>query len=263
MSTFYTFKNKVNEPEPLVKNPGEVEGQVFEIGDCENSTLVVMDFCDQVQIDQVKNSRIFIGACSTSIFIRNCSDCIFYTCSRQLRLRDVVNCTLYTFSMAEVHIEDSNNVKFAPFNGGYPDHAKHLAAANLDTSHNLWYDVFDHSDPQKTRVNWSLLEATLYEPQWFPAGTPCPLALERNEVGSVVKQGDEGMQSFSRDQVMAQAVEAPPAPPAQAPAPAPAAEVTPAPSSAPSEPAEVIAPPAPPSEEVAPESGAPPLPPAP
>jgi len=142
MLTFYSFKNKKDEPVPLIKLPNTIDGQMFDIADCENSTLVVLDHCEQVQIDQVKNSRIFIGACESSMFIRNCDNCTFYTACRQLRLREVTNSTFYIFSQAEVHIEYSSALKFAPFNGGYPEQAAHFAKAKLKGDHNLWYDIF-------------------------------------------------------------------------------------------------------------------------
>lgn len=233
MATFYTFKDKKNLTEPLVKNPGDIDGQMFDIGDCENSTLVIMDNCEQVQIDQVKNCRIFIGACASSIFIRNCENCVFYTSCRQLRLREVVNSTFYIYSMSEVHIEYSNALQFAPFNGGYPEHENHLRAANLNPSHNLWYDIFDHNDPGKNKGNWKLLPVDEYEAPWFPAGEPCALAVPLTAAGSVVRtdqapDGGNGAtggneQAFSIQQMIAdaEALKAaaasspvPPAPPA-------------------------------------------------
>jgi len=74
-----------------------------------------------------------------SIFIRDCSGCTFYTVCRQLRLRTVTDSKFYIYSMAEVHIEFSNTISFAPFNGGYPEHAAHIKKANLNLEHNLWY----------------------------------------------------------------------------------------------------------------------------
>lgn len=184
MLTFYSFKDKVNEPEPLIKQPGSIDGQQFDIGDCENSTLCVLDYTEQVQIDECKKCRIFIGACTSSLFIRNCTDCVFYTCCRQLRLRDVTNCTFYIYSMSEVHIELSNALKFAPFNGGYPGQADHMKQANLDPTHNLWYDIFDHNDPGKTHENWALLDKSLYEEPWFPLGQSEPPAIPLVEIGT-------------------------------------------------------------------------------
>eukprot|EP01038_Epipyxis_sp_PR26KG_P014276 gene14276-19153_t len=203
MANFYTFKNKVNESNPLIKSPGDIEGQVFDIADCENSTLVVMDHTEQVQIDMVKGCRVFIGACASSIFIRNCDNCTFYTCCRQLRLREVTNCTFYIYSMSEVHIEYSNSLRFAPFNGGYPEQSKHLTAANLDIKHNLWYDIYDHNDAAKSHANWSLLPESDYEAPWFPQGIPCEPAIPKTLPGSVVRNDDGGtMQSFSLQQLV-------------------------------------------------------------
>jgi hypothetical protein len=102
MATFYTFKNKTNET--CVKNPGEIDGQMFDIGDCTNSNLVLMDNCEQVQIDVVTNSRVFVGACASSIFIRNCSNFLFYKCCRQHSLLEFKQITIYIYYMAEVDI---------------------------------------------------------------------------------------------------------------------------------------------------------------
>ena len=166
----------------------------FDIADCTDSVLVVADHCEQIQIDCCKGCRIFIGACTSSIFIRNCDNCVFYTCCRQLRLREVTNSVFYTYSMSEVHIEETNTVKFAPFNGGYPEHGDHLRKANLDPDYNLWYDIFDHNDPAKTGENWSLLPQEEYEAGWFPFGEEIEVACARTAVGSVQKiQEDSDM----------------------------------------------------------------------
>lgn len=200
MTTFYSFKGvKGGKPDP--KMPGTIDGQMFDIADCEDAELVVMDHCEQVQIDEVKNSRVFVGACESSMFIRNCTGCTFFVACRQLRLREVTDCTFYCFSTAEVHIEYSNTVRFAPFNGGYPEQAAHLSTAKLPVDHNLWYDIFDHNDPAKTRTNWSLLPEDQYESGWFPLGD-CERAIPITKPGTVMRvdgdtTGDGGMQSFS------------------------------------------------------------------
>jgi len=170
------------------------------ITDCEDTELVVMDHCEQVQIDDVKNSKVFVGACESSMFIRNCTGCTFYIACRQLRLRDCKDCTFFCFSTAEVHIEYSSNVQFAPFHGGYPEQADHLQAAKLPyLEHNLWYDIFDHNDPDKTGNNWSLLPEGAYGRGWFPAGH-CEPAVPLTKPGSVKRvagdtTGDGGKES--------------------------------------------------------------------
>ena len=222
MLTFYSFKNKVNEPEPLMKAAGTIDGQQFDMADCDNSTLVVMDHCEQVQIDQVNNCRVFVGACESAMFIRNCTNTTFYTCCRQLRLREVTNCTFYIYSMAEVHIEYSSGLKFAPFNGGYPEQAAHFQKIKLDPQQNLWYDVFDHNDSAKTRVNWSLLPLGEYEAPWFPVGE-CERAVPLSQAGSVQRadlvDSQAGGQAFGIEQMIAdaQAMATPKSPPKSPP----------------------------------------------
>lgn len=212
MATFYSFKNVINAAEPKIKNPGSVDGQMFDIADCEGSTLVVMDHTEQVQIDQVNNCKVFIGACASSIFIRNCKNCTFYTCCRQLRLREVEDCVFYIFSMSEVHIEYSSKLKFAPFNGGYPEHANHLKAANISSQPNLWYDIYDHNDPNKSGLNWTLMSDSDYEEPWFPAGETCEIVVPKTAPGSdKTRAVEQSMQSFSLQQMMIDAGEKAPA----------------------------------------------------
>lgn len=200
--TFYSFKDKSDEQTPLIKLPGSIGGQMFDIADCKNCTMIIMDQTEQVQIDDVSNCKILVGACASSIFIRNCKNCVFYTCCRQLRLRDVTDCKFYIYSMAEVHIEYSSRVFFAPFNGGYPEHLEHLKAANLEVNRNLWYDIYDHNDPNKSHLNWGLIPEAEYEEPWFPNGI-CEPAVPRTVPGSVIiPQSDQHMQSFSLQKMM-------------------------------------------------------------
>lgn len=61
--TYYSFHDvrDARGKAALVKQPGTVSGQMFDIINCMDSELIIMDSCEQVQIDQAKNCRIFIG----------------------------------------------------------------------------------------------------------------------------------------------------------------------------------------------------------
>jgi len=194
MATFYSFKNKKSEPNPLVKKAGEVDGQVFDMADCEDCTLIVMDKCEQVQIDKLVRCRVFVGACASSIFIRDCTDCTFYTSCRQLRIRDCTSSKFYSYSMSEIHIELSSGLQFGHLNGGYPEQAAHFKEIKLDAKQNLWFDIYDHNDADKTGSNWSLIKE--YDEPWFP-GEACDICVTTSQgVAGAVAAGQTG-DSFS------------------------------------------------------------------
>jgi hypothetical protein len=168
MKTQFTFEGR--ESETLVKNPGEVHGMPFDIVDCANCTILILDDCDQVQIDEVVDSCIFIGASSGSVFLRNCRNCTFTIATKQLRTRNCENCTLNLYCMTEPVIEYSKKMQFAPFNGAYDGHELSLAEAGLDPYTNKWSEVFDFSDPSKTGANWSIAEEDEERMLWCPLG---------------------------------------------------------------------------------------------
>lgn len=95
------------ESENLTKRPGSILGQPFTIANCSNCTITIPDYCDQVQIDDVTNCRIFIGASSGSIFVRDCKDCTLTIASKQFRSRDCYNCTVYLYCATVPIIETS------------------------------------------------------------------------------------------------------------------------------------------------------------
>lgn len=204
MLNYYSFKDKHDIRSPLIKIPGSIDGQPFEIASCSNCTLVVLDHCAQVQIDDCRDCRILIGACSSSIFIRNSTNCSFYVCGKQIRVREVTKSTFYIYSFAEVHIELSKKLNFAPFNGGYPEQTKHFIDAQLDPHHNLWYDIYDHNDQEAKRLNWALLDPNDYESPWFPAD-PCDPLVKITKPGSVSTDSSSAQvgQSFGLNQMIA------------------------------------------------------------
>ena len=157
----------------IVRQDGDIEGQPFDIMDIKNSTIVLMDHMDQVQIDNVDNCKILIGASSESVFVREAKDCIFTIACKQLRTRDCINCTFHLYSKTEPVIELSNGLIFKPFNVVYPKLVNHFASANLDVNCNQWSEIFDFNDESKTGMNYSV-QNVLESPHdkdfqmWYP-----------------------------------------------------------------------------------------------
>ncbi|CAM9987839.1 unnamed protein product, partial [Phaeothamnion confervicola] len=181
--TQFTFKGRARET--LRKAPGSINGQAFDLADLQECEVLLLDRSDQVQCDEVGDSRVFIAACCESLFVRDCSGCIFVAACKQLRTRDCADCTFYLYSKTEPVIETSHGLRFAPFNGAYIGHDEHLRLANLE-SPNLWFAIFDFNDEAKTNANWSLLAPEDEEPPWRPLDDGADVAVPRTAPGDVV-----------------------------------------------------------------------------
>mmetsp|Transcript_23443 Transcript_23443/g.30628 ORF Transcript_23443/g.30628 Transcript_23443/m.30628 type:complete len:325 (+) Transcript_23443:135-1109(+) len=216
MKTELTFESKTGET--LIKQPGKVDGQPFDILKLTNCEVVVADCADQVQIDECTGCKMYIGACSSSIFIRNCQDCTFYLATAQLRTRDCENCTFRLYSMTEPIIESSVSMTFSPFLGGHPNQGQHMRQAGLDPAVNKWALIFDFNDPNKTGENFTVVsKGTTIDP-WHPIG---PAENPLSDPWLV-----NGQEMMERAQSVLPEVGAPPE--TQAP-PAPTSTETPAP----------------------------------
>lgn len=129
----------------LIRRAPIVSGQGFEIADVTNCTIMVLDHANQVQIDNAVKCKIFIGASSSSVFIRDCKDCTFTIACKQLRTRDCNNIDINLLCTSEPVVEATTNARIYPFNGSYAGIAEHLKAANLSVEKNTWHKVFDFS----------------------------------------------------------------------------------------------------------------------
>ncbi|KAF4034398.1 Tubulin binding cofactor C domain-containing protein [Phytophthora infestans] len=152
----YTFRNKKDET--LMKLPGQIEGQPFDVSDLEGCTVMLLDHINQVQIDNLANCRVFVGPSSESVFVRNCSNCVFTIACKQLRTRDCSGCSIYLYSLTDPIIETSQQMTFAPFNGAYCGIERNFTDARLEPANNHWSQLYDFNDPNKTGANWRILQ---------------------------------------------------------------------------------------------------------
>jgi len=141
----------------LRREPGEIGGQAFDLSNIKDSTVLLLDNCDQVQVDNLTNCKVFIGPASGSIFIRNCHKCTFTMACKQLRTRDCSDCTISLFVVGDPIIETSTAMRFAPFNGEYSQLQAQFDRARFDRSANKWDRVYDFNDEGKTGENWSIM----------------------------------------------------------------------------------------------------------
>lgn len=160
----YTFRNKTNET--LMKLPGQIEGQPFDVSDLEGCTVMLLDHINQVQIDHLSNCRIFVGPSSESVFVRNCTNCVFTIACKQLRTRDCFDCSIYLYSLTDPIIETSEQMTFAPFNGAYCGIERNFTDARLEPTNNHWSQVYDFNDPEKSGANWRVLNQEEEKAPW-------------------------------------------------------------------------------------------------
>lgn len=205
------------EGQEIIRRSPIVGGQAFDIEHVKNCQILVLDHTEQVQIDFAEGCRIFIGACCSSVFIRNCRDCEFTVACKQLRTRDCNDIRVNLFCSSEPVVETTTNAKIFPFNGSYAGIKDHFLAANLDPGHNTWYKVFDFSkDASEAEVpqpHFSVVRKR--NPEWRVEGgegvnaNPVPLASDTATDAEDGGEGDgatKGVFSFDQTQEEVEAI---------------------------------------------------------
>lgn len=164
-STFYSFKGKVGEK--LQKVSGDIRGNSFDLCDLKECEVQLLDHTGQVFADDLINCKVYIGACASDVFVRNCVNCTFTIACKQLRLRDCSHTTLYLYSKTRPALESSHHMLLAPFNGSYPRQRIHFKQAGLDPEFNKWDQVHDFSAriAEIPKPHWGKLPDAKYE-EW-------------------------------------------------------------------------------------------------
>lgn len=137
-----------------IKEPGQINGQMFIIEDCEDCDIYVCDYTAQVQIDYCKNCRIFVGPSESSIFIRNCENCKCIIACQQYRARECVDCDTLLFASTAPVVESSKNMRFGCFRFFYFNLAQQFKSVNMSVYDNKWSEVYDFTP---TDGNFSFL----------------------------------------------------------------------------------------------------------
>lgn len=138
-----------------VKEQGSIDGEQFNIEECSDCDIFLLDRIAQVFVDECKNCRIFIGPTESSVFIRNCQNCNLVLACQQFRARDCLHCKVALFCTTQPIIETSQQMSFACFDFFYFSLREQLAKAGLKLWNNKWWQIHDfnhnHENP-----NWAL-----------------------------------------------------------------------------------------------------------
>ena len=121
-----------------------------------------------IHINKLTNCKIFSGPVSGSIFIRECTNCVFVVPCQQLRIHTTKLTTFYIHVTSRAIIEDCSEVEFGPYNWTYPNIEEHYKLSGLDKTRNSWNDIDDFNwlAADKHSPNWKLVSDDKMSPKW-------------------------------------------------------------------------------------------------
>mmetsp|Transcript_17705 Transcript_17705/g.41564 ORF Transcript_17705/g.41564 Transcript_17705/m.41564 type:complete len:191 (+) Transcript_17705:136-708(+) len=129
--------------ETIVKAEGSIRGEQFNIEECTDCDVFLLDHIATTFIDQCVGCRIFVGPVESSLMMRECKSCSMVIACQQFRSRDCTDCRLALFCATEPIIETSTNMQFACFDFGYFSLRQQLDRAGLKLWNNKWWQIYD------------------------------------------------------------------------------------------------------------------------
>ncbi|KAK3090463.1 hypothetical protein FSP39_012105 [Pinctada imbricata] len=152
----------------LQMDGSEIEQKDVALARLSNCFVRLFGAPSTVHIKDLNDCTILCGPVSSSIFISDCTNCVFVIACQQLRTHTSKDCTFYLHVTSRAIIEDCTSLEFAPYNLEYPNLDKHFEKARLDPTLNNWSDVDDFnwlaSDAHSP--NWSILPEEKRKQSW-------------------------------------------------------------------------------------------------
>jgi len=140
----------------VTRSDGSISGEQFNIEECKDCDIFLVDTIATAFIDDCEGCRIFVGPVESSVFLRNCKSCHIVMACQQFRSRDCEDCKIALFCTTEPIIETSTNMQFACFDFFYFSLREQFARSGLQLWNNKWSQVYDFNKNAE-KSNWSLL----------------------------------------------------------------------------------------------------------
>lgn len=152
----------------LEMNQNEVNKKDVGLNSLENCTVRIYGTPSTVHASGLRGCTVLIGPVSTSMFIENCADCIFAVACQQLRVHTTSRVTFYLHVTSRAIIEDSTELKFAPYSWDYKELDEHFELAGLNKTQNNWnmVDDFNWLALDVPSPNWSVLKEDMRVTSW-------------------------------------------------------------------------------------------------
>ncbi|KAK9507496.1 hypothetical protein O3M35_007343 [Rhynocoris fuscipes] len=122
-------------------------------------TVYIKGSPNTIHVVSSSKCKIMTGPVATSIMVETCTDSTFSVACQQLRVHNTYDCDFYIHVTTKAIIEDSQRVRFAPYNFYYPDVDIHFGLTGLNTDINNWKDIDDFNwlVNNKHSPNWSII----------------------------------------------------------------------------------------------------------
>ncbi|XP_050406753.1 tubulin-specific chaperone C [Patella vulgata] len=150
--------NEINKK--LSMQPEEINQKDVALAELKSCVVKLYGAPSAIHINKLEDCQIFCGPVSGSIFIRECANCVFVLSCQQLRIHTTKFTNFYIHVTSKAIIEDTSEVKFAPYNWNYPLIEEHYKLSGLEKKRNNWSDVDDFNwlAADEHSPNWSILD---------------------------------------------------------------------------------------------------------
>ncbi|XP_067010044.2 tubulin-specific chaperone C [Anabrus simplex] len=134
----------------------------------EGCTVELTGAPSTLHMSTLRNCRIMSGPVATSIFVDDCTNCTFILACQQLRVHNTKHCDFYLHVTSRAIIEDTTEVRFAPYNWKYENISQHFQLAGLDMNRNNWdlVDDFNWLASDKPSPNWHIMKEDEQNIEW-------------------------------------------------------------------------------------------------
>lgn len=140
----YTFTTS---DQTLIKGPNSLPiGYPIFILDSKNSQFFILDSSVQATLECLENCKIILGPTESSLFIRDCKNCLVIAYCQQFRARDCFNLNVFLYSSTDPIIETCKNIKFHPNTLKYDALDSQLKVTGLHDKPNKWDCIYDFND---------------------------------------------------------------------------------------------------------------------
>lgn len=144
--------------ETLVHNFKGSEVGEFTISDLDSCEVRLMGSVRALFVHRLRNCKVYTGPVTGSVLIEGVEGCVLVMASHQIRIHNAKRCDFYLRVRSRPIIEDSCEVRFAPYCLSYKGIEEELRETTLDEETENWANVDDFLWLRAVQSpNWSVL----------------------------------------------------------------------------------------------------------